>query len=187
MVATTMPLAEAVDADAHIRPYLVDPRFRPIFSQLPWFHISHGGRNVIGPYIPLDNRDMIRRFMHGNQVAERQGQSPIGAPAANAQRRGGFVFLQDGQVMGAVLTETILDYMAVLYGRFENRQIFNLFITNQLLLILVENGGTPITPEQIERRLTILQPMFPTDFERLLEAVNQIANGSIFRFQFVDV
>jgi hypothetical protein len=172
MVATTMPLAEAVDADAYIRPYLLDPRFRPIFSRLPWFQISHGGRNVIGPYIPLDNRDMIHRFM--------------GAGATNAQRRGGFVFLQDGQVMGAVLTETILDYMTLLYGRFESRQIFNLFITNQLLMILVENGGTPITPEQIDRRLMLLRPMF-ADFDRLLRAVNQIANGSIFRFQFVDV
>lgn len=172
MVATTMPLADAVDADAHIRHYLLDPRFRPIFSRLPWFHISHAGRNVIGPYIPLDNREMICRF--------------IGAGAANAQRRGGYVFLQGDQVMGAVLTETILDYMSVLYGRFESRQVFNLFITNQLLMILVENGGTAITPEQIERRLTILRAMYP-DFDRLLEAVNQIANGSIFRFQFVDV
>ena len=172
MVATTMPLADAVDADAHIRPYLVDPRFRPIFSQLPWFHISHGGRNVIGPYIPLDNRDMIRRLM--------------GAGGANAQRRGGFVFLQDGQVMGAVLTETILDYMAVLYGRFESRQTFNLFITNQLLIILAGNGGTLIRPEQIDSQLAFLRPMY-ADFDRLLEAVNQIANGTIFRFQFVDV
>ena len=172
MVATTMPLAEAVDADAFIRPYFVDPRFREIFSQLPLFHISVSGRNVIGPYIPLENPEMIRQFMRDRGL--------------NAQRRGGYVFLQDGQVMGTVLTETILDYMSVLYARFESRQVFNLFITNQLLVILVENGGTPITPEQIERRLTILRPMYP-DFDRLLEAVNQIANGSIFRFQFVDV
>lgn len=177
--ATTMPLADAVDADAHIRPYLIDVRFRPIFSQLPWFHISMSGRNVIGPYIPLDNREMIHRFMHGNQVAERQGQSPM-------QRRGGFVFLQDGQVMGAVLTETIMDYMGVLYGRFESRPTFNLFITNQLLIILIENNGTTILPEQIDLRFAFLRPMYD-NFDGLLEAVNQIANGSIFRFQFVDV
>lgn len=167
-----MPLADAVDADAYIRPYLIDARFRPILSQLPWFQISIGTRNVIGPYIPFDNREMIRRL--------------TGTGTENARRRGGYVFLQDGNVMGAALTETILDYMAVSYGKFESRQIFNMFITNQLLIILAENGGRPIQHEQITSRLSFLRPMF-VNFDRLLEAVNQIANGSIFRFQFIDM
>ena len=172
MIGLTMPSADAVDADSHIRPYLINERYHPICSLFSWFQISHGGRNVIGPYIPLDNKDMICRFM--------------GAEAANARRRAGFVFLQNGEVIGAVLTETILDYITILYGRFENPETFKLLITNQLILILIENDGTPILPEQINVRLGFLRPMFP-DFNRLLEAVKQIANGSNFRLQFVDV
>ena len=167
----TLPLEDLIDEDAHIRPFLVNALYKRIFDQYPWILITVAGKHVTGPYIPLDTWGMIRNFM--------------GYKKNHNRRRGGFVCMEDGEVMGIVLIETILDYITALYGRFESREIFNLLITNQLLTILEENGGTPITTQQIESKLSILRPEFE-NFDQLLEVVNLIANGNTFRFQFID-
>ena len=157
-----------VERDAHVQMFLRTPDSIAFFRSLPWVSIPILGRNVIGPLVSLDRKDLLRSM----------------APP-DAVRAVNFVFVQDGRVMGVVMAEMVMDYMGVRYKRFESRQAFN-SITMPLMQIFERNGGRAIRPEEIKRRFEPLRPIF-SDFDRLLEVLHEIACGTHFRLQIIDL
>lgn len=162
-----------IDRDSFIGPYLDDERYAPFLRPLPWLHISIGTRNVVGPYFPPDHRDAMRRFM--------------GVQPGENTRKITYFFVHEGQVMGPVLIETILDFMSIIFGKYFTKPTFNMMITTQLGILLHENGGNPIPHDQIEARFAFLEPIFGDHMRSLTEAVKMVANGTHFRLQFVDI
>ena len=162
-----------IDRDSHIGPYLDDMRYRPLLSPLPWLHIHSAGRNVVGPYFPPEHRATLRRF--------------FGVTHGSNTRIPTYFYIHDGQSMGPVLIETILDFMSLIFGKYFNKITFKMLITTQLAVLLHENMGNPIPHEQIATRLAILQPIFGDRMTSLIESVKMVANGPHFRLQFIDI
>ncbi len=168
-VVTTLDEAiRNLERDARVQMFLRTPDSIAFFRSLPWVSVPILGRNVIGPLVSLDKKDLLRTM----------------APP-DAVRAVNFVFVQDGRVMGVVMAEMVMDYMGVRYRRFESRQTFN-SIALPLMQIFERNSGRPIRPEDIKRRFEPLRPIF-SDFDRLLEVLYEIACGTHFRLQIIDL
>jgi hypothetical protein len=162
-----------IDEDSYMAPYLRDTRCHAFLRPLPWLHIHLRGRNVVGPYFPPDHRDEMIRFM-----GPRPGENT---------RKMTYFFVHEGQVMGPVLTETILDYMSIIFMKYFTKPTFNMIIGTQLGILLHENEGRPIPHDQIEGRFAFLEPIFGDHLRSLTEAVKMVANGPHFRLQFIDL